>query len=536
MKKEPNHSWVFPLIVLVLGVLVTAAIYLKLQRNYKLAAQRVVYLERERTALNVWYGLMEHYEEAGDCFQYRASFGRCLEKFLPEETLVLYDFKFDLNGKTAYIKNTYTESDWEDWFPPKRLEVSNKVVEFYLKPTREHIHILTSEVPSVILWSGLSLSAVLSLLIYTAKKYYLKNQALKLAETKIKAASARLYDFMNASSAIFTLWDDAFCLLEINEAGLRLFGKKKEELLSRHITEVIPPLTADTFEYYRKKFENHDSFELIHLYKTDGLSDRYFKTKVFRMKTGYGILNEDITRLRKYNQLLQQKNKELEEYMYAASHDLQEPLNTISGFVEILREELNGQLDDENIRQYFDFITSASSRMKSLIQALLTHSRIGKNKKIEWGDTRELVNDALKDLHHAIEKSGAEIEVPEEMPVIQGYRLELKLLFQNLLSNAIKYKRSGVPPRIRIGTRQREEGWQFCIEDNGIGIDPQYKERIFKLFQRLHNKKTYEGYGIGLAHCKKIIELHHGTIWVDSEKNKGSTFHFIIPFEILKTA
>lgn len=223
---------------------------------------------------------------------------------------------------------------------------------------------------------------------------------------------------------------------------------------------------------------------------------------------------------------LESKNKELEQFAYVASHDLQEPLRTTSSFVELLRKQYHGRLD-ENADRYIDYVIQASDRMKTLIKDLLDYSRIGREKQFEPVDCNIAFAEVVADLAEVIKENHAEI-IAGELPVVNAFPTELKLLFQNLLSNSIKFKKPGIAPHIEISTTRETGHWHFRISDNGIGIDKQYQQRIFIIFQRLHNRSVYEGSGIGLAHCKKIVELHGGKIWVESEAGKGSTFHFTL--------
>jgi two-component system, sensor histidine kinase len=223
---------------------------------------------------------------------------------------------------------------------------------------------------------------------------------------------------------------------------------------------------------------------------------------------------------------LESKNKELEQFAYVASHDLQEPLRTTSSFVELIRKQYQGKLDD-HADKYIEYVIQASDRMKTLIKDLLDYSRIGREKKFEQVDCNVIFGELMADLAKIIKENKAVI-IAGKMPVVNAFPTELKLLFQNLISNSIKFQKPGVAPKIEISCRKENGYWQFSFRDNGIGIEKQYQQRIFIIFQRLHNRSVYEGSGIGLAHCKKIVELHGGTIWVESEAGMGSTFHFTL--------
>lgn len=233
---------------------------------------------------------------------------------------------------------------------------------------------------------------------------------------------------------------------------------------------------------------------------------------------------EEVSKLK--SKKIEEKNKELEQFTYIASHDLQEPLNTIISFIEII--ESNAERDYNELElDSFKFINQASSRMKELIKGLLDYSRLGQKTEIKKIDTQALTNAVCYDLDFLIQKTNAKITIGE-LPKIYAFETELRLLFQNLISNSIKFMDPNKTPEITITAKQSKYETTFTVKDNGIGIDPLYKEKIFTIFQRLHKRNEYEGTGIGLAHCRKIVELHNGKIWVESEVGKGSTFYFTI--------
>jgi len=220
---------------------------------------------------------------------------------------------------------------------------------------------------------------------------------------------------------------------------------------------------------------------------------------------------------------LNRSNKELEEYAYVASHDLKEPLHVISSFVHLLERRLQPKLDKQD-EQYLIFIKDSVGQSQRLIKDLLEYSRIGKKKSFEAVNIVLVLTEVLSNLKTIIEEADAEI-VYESMPKITANYLEMVQLFQNLIVNAIKYRGKRLP-QIEITAKSEGDLWLFAIKDNGIGIDIQFKDRIFDMFQRLHPKTEYSGTGIGLAICKKIVESHGGKIWVDSSLNQGATFYF----------
>lgn len=231
-------------------------------------------------------------------------------------------------------------------------------------------------------------------------------------------------------------------------------------------------------------------------------------------------------RQKEYADDLKKKNTEMEQFVYVASHDLQEPLRTVSSFVELLKKHYKGETD-ENATKYMNFITDASARMQQLVKDLLEYSRLGRERILEPIDCNHVVHQVLSDLTTAVQESHAVINI-DLLPTLSGYATEMKQLFQNLISNSLKFRKQGKPLVINISAMPREDHWQFEVVDNGIGIEERNWERIFIIFKRLHTKNEYQGTGIGLAHCKKIAELHNGRIWVNSTLGEGSTFYFTI--------
>jgi two-component system, chemotaxis family, sensor kinase Cph1 len=226
---------------------------------------------------------------------------------------------------------------------------------------------------------------------------------------------------------------------------------------------------------------------------------------------------------------LARSNAELEQFAYVASHDLQEPLCMMASFAQLLAKRYKDKLDPD-ADEFIDYIVEGATRMQRLINDLLSYSRVGRRgRDFAPTDCAAVVGTARANLRAAIEESGA-VVVTDPLPVIMADETQLLQLFQNLLGNAITF-RGDTAVVIQIGATRRGNDWVFWVRDNGIGIEPQYAERIFLIFQRLHGRGQYPGTGIGLAIAKKIVERHRGRIWVESEPGKGSTFYFTIPAE-----
>jgi PAS domain S-box-containing protein len=253
--------------------------------------------------------------------------------------------------------------------------------------------------------------------------------------------------------------------------------------------------------------------------------------------TSHIAVVEDITERKEaeknllvYTHELERKNKELEQFAYIASHDLQEPLRTVISLTDLLDLDFSKSTEDE-LKKYLGYIKLSTSRMSALVTDLLEYSQIGKSKIQTRVDCNTIVAEIENDLSLTIQETESVI-LSNNLPTLLVYETEFRSLLQNLINNAIKFRKKNMPCRISISAKILNNEVLFQVEDNGIGIAKEHQERIFIIFQRLHTKKEYEGTGIGLAHCKKIIELHNGKIWIESTPNVGSTFNFTIPYSL----
>ncbi|MES2565575.1 MAG: PAS domain S-box protein [Bacteroidota bacterium] len=330
-----------------------------------------------------------------------------------------------------------------------------------------------------------------------------------------------------------------------NQQAEKLFGFTEEEILGKHISIVFPeerlneeeeilknikegnPLIAYETERKRKDGSRVSVSATISPIK-DATGKIIGASKIVRDITEKKLAEEKLVA---YTNALEQKNSETEQFAYIASHDLQEPLRTITNYIGLFYDDYKGKLD-ESADIYLDFISGASKRMQVLITDLLEYTRIEKDKHPIDINLNELVNEILKDLNNTITENHAQLDIGT-LPIISGYATRIKSLFQNLIINAIKFKKPDVSPVVKITATDLGKEWRFEITDNGIGIEEIYHDKIFKLFQRLHTRKEYKGTGIGLAHCKKIVDLAGGKIWVESELGKGSMFCFLLPKKIV---
>jgi light-regulated signal transduction histidine kinase (bacteriophytochrome) len=223
---------------------------------------------------------------------------------------------------------------------------------------------------------------------------------------------------------------------------------------------------------------------------------------------------------------LSQTNAELQRLTYVASHDLQEPLRNAANFALLLDARYRDRLDADG-REFLQIIVSGVKHMRTLVNDLLSHSRLGMPPQLEEVDCAAIVDQIRENLRSVIEESGASV-TRDPLPVVQADARQLEQVFANLLSNAIKF-RGKERLRVHFGVEERPGEWLFTVQDNGIGIAPRYAEQIFEMFERLYSQAEYPGTGIGLAVCRKIIESHHGRIWVDSEEGRGAAFSFTLP-------
>ncbi len=233
------------------------------------------------------------------------------------------------------------------------------------------------------------------------------------------------------------------------------------------------------------------------------------------------------TELEASNKELLRSNLDLEQFAYISSHDLKEPLRMVSMYAQLLEEKYAETFDSEG-KEFLGYLMEGASRMELLIDDVLNYSRVGReNSSRQQVNLNEVLKSVIKNLEHTIQANNAKINAGD-MPLIHAIPSQMTQLFQNLIENAIKFRRDEQPV-VNINAAKHGDMWLFSIEDNGIGLDPEYEHKIFQLFQRLHPRSDYPGTGIGLAICKKIVEQNNGKIWVESEIGKGTTFYFTLP-------
>ena len=366
----------------------------------------------------------------------------------------------------------------------------------------------------------------------------------KLAEEKLRQSEARTRSILDTTYDAFILTDADGRIIDWNRQAEIMFGHARGEAKGKSIAETIIPgryQEAHSEELKRvlatREGPMHGKrIELAALRRNGDEFPVEIRLSVLQAEEGLLVCSaiRDVTERKKSEAELMRttaelirSNADLERYAYLASHDLQEPLRAVASFTQLLALEYADKLDTE-AREYIGYVVEGAKRMQVLINQLLDYSRLGTGRKpFALVDCRKIYETAMANLKVAIDESGA-ILTSADLPQVMGDSVQLTQVFQNLLANAIKFRR-GHGPQVYVGAEQKDKEWLFAVRDNGIGIDSRNLDRLFVIFQRLHHRDEYAGTGIGLAVCKKIVDLHGGRIWVESKPGEGSTFYFTIP-------
>jgi len=316
----------------------------------------------------------------------------------------------------------------------------------------------------------------------------------------------------------------AFLILRFDLQKITLFQLQELRyrfLISFFVACTLSLLLEHGFRHAQQRLLNHQ---------------RNLKESEIRYRQAYEQLNAEMQERKQVEEALREKteelsrsNRDLEQFAYVASHDLQEPLRMVTSYVQLLARRYKGKLDSD-ADEFIGFAQDGATRMWSLINDLLTYSRVGmRDNQLEPTDCEKVLSLSLNNLEVAIQENRA-LVTHDALPTVMADRPQWIQLFQNLIENAIKF-RGKEPPRVHVSASRNGNGWIFSVRDNGIGIAPEYSKRIFTIFQRLHGREEYPGTGIGLALCQKIVERHGGHIWVESQVGEGATFYFTLPNE-----
>ncbi len=350
-----------------------------------------------------------------------------------------------------------------------------------------------------------------------------------------------LFENMSAGFVLFEVVQDDqgvpvdLLIIAANRGFATTTGLQPQAVIGKRLTAVLPGIADDAADWIGTYGKVALTGESRQFEQGSELLGFYYSITAYQSAAKQcAVTFVDVTERRQAEEKikstladLERSNKELEHFAYVASHDLQEPLRMVSSYTQLLAQQYEAQLDDK-ARKYIHYAVDGSVRMQTLINDLLTYSRVGRRgKPLEPTDAHAVLGEALRNLAAAIVETHAVI-TNDELPTVLADASQLVLVFQNLLANAIKFRRAELP-RIHVSARERGGEWLFAVKDNGIGIEAQYAERVFIIFQRLHTKEEYPGTGIGLAVCQRIVERHGGKIWFESAPGSGTTFLFTVP-------
>ena len=329
---------------------------------------------------------------------------------------------------------------------------------------------------------------------------------------------------------------------DVNAATEVITGLPREKLIGTDFSDYFTD-PDQARKGYQKVFSEQEvrDYPLVVKHIDGSLRDVLYNASLYRDDEGEtaGVfaaardvteLNGAQERLRQTVENLERSNKDLEQFAYVASHDLQEPLRMVSSYTQLLAERYGDELD-QDAKDFIGYAVDGSIRMQTLINDLLQYARVGtRGQELAATNIRDPLDSAIATMQSRIEETAAVVSIGD-MPTVLADCAQITQLFQNLLGNAIKFAKADQVPRIDISAKRARGEWVFSVSDNGVGIDPKYQTRVFEIFQRLHSRSEYSGTGIGLAICKRIVERHGGKIWVESEVDRGATLKFSLPIQ-----
>lgn len=358
-------------------------------------------------------------------------------------------------------------------------------------------------------------------------------------------STPRDYSVLDELSDGVQIIDREWRYVYLNDVTVGQSGYAREALIGHTMMEKYPGIEqSELFGILKSCMEDRQALRTTNDFTFPDGTRKFFQLRIEPISEGIIIFSVDTTEENTHRLLIEDmaaelevlverrtdeliaRNRELEQLTYAASHDLRSPLRSLRSFSALVRRRSADALDERTL-EYLDQMDASVVRMQALVDGLLTHGSLGREQAVEPVDLNAVVQAVRADLAADIEASGAVIEA-EALPTVEAMPVEIRVLFQNLIGNAIKYRKPDAPPRIRVSAKPSDGGWQFEVADTGIGIEPRFHDRVFDMFQRLHTADEIEGAGIGLAHAEKIVGLHQGRIWVESEPGVGSRFYFTI--------
>jgi PAS domain S-box-containing protein len=409
--------------------------------------------------------------------------------------------------------------------------------------TTEGISLETSEIPirrkngeiRIALWNSANvISPDTKNLVATVAQGQDITERLKM-EDALKERERDYRKLAENTPDLIQRFDLALRFIYVNPSVSVLYGFPVKEIIGKTLMEVgVEPDKVKLLEsHYKKVFATGEPEVIEFILKSSQCKQCYFDMQIMPEFSGEEItsvlaISRDISDINTIRERLEEKNKELEQFAYVVSHDLQEPLRMVTSFTKLL-ERRNKEKLDEDALEYMKYIVDGATRMNRLIEDILHFSRVGRtDTEGSLIDCNTIIDKVNTIMSYSIEKTGAEV-THDTLPVLFANETRLIQLFQNLISNAIKFRKKEETPRVHISAQRRGNEWLFSVKDNGMGIDPKYFGKIFVIFQRLHGWEEYPGTGIGLAISRKIVETYGGKIWVDSAEGEGATFYFTFP-------
>jgi PAS domain S-box-containing protein len=396
--------------------------------------------------------------------------------------------------------------------------------------------------PPVGQFSGKAPNEAVAVLIFTVFNVFLCVLAERLRRTRWAAAvnAAQKEDLALLDMGNVLFLDQEYRIIHWSQGCRRLYGFEAGEALGRLAQELFRTRFPQPLEEVRRARLQQGYWEgeltrrrkdgaeiVVAVLWTLRRDEKGRPSAILEVSNDITARKRAEESLQRTAEELRRSNSDLEQFAYVASHDLQEPLRMVAGFVQLLQRQYTGRLDTE-ADKYIDFAVDGAKRMQTLINDLLAYSRVGtRGQEPAPTDSAAALDRALANLLSSIDETAARI-THGALPAVRADQVQLVQLFQNLIGNALKF-RGETPPKIHVDATRQDDRWRFSVSDNGIGIDPQFQRRIFLIFQRLHTREHYPGTGIGLAICKKIVDHHGGRIWVESQAGQGATFYFTLP-------
>jgi PAS domain S-box-containing protein len=366
----------------------------------------------------------------------------------------------------------------------------------------------------------------------------IQNEELRRIQLELEETKAKYFELYDLAPVGYLTLTSDLIIKEANLAASSLLGTNRKQLINRPLSRFVSPRSQESFYLHYRRLEQGKQVDTLPIVRNDGEEIQVqIESNIVNgcIERGFRSIVTNVTEIKRaqqqveeYSRKLERSNVELQQFAYIASHDLQEPLRMITSYLGLLNKKFGAELDPK-AKEYMSFINSGAVRMHELVDDILDYSRVdAQEDNFNPVDVKKVMDDIRGALRVLIAEAGAELIV-EPVPTMLGDEKQIDQLLTNLISNAIKFRRHDVVLRVTVSAVTVGNEVVFSVKDNGIGIDPKYADKLFKMFSRLHTREEYPGTGMGLAISKKIVERHGGRIWFESEPGKGTTFFFTLP-------